>query len=67
MAELHNLRIDDETGELVRRFHIDISEVARKALREEIERRRREELAEALRRARAVLANIPDLEIVRAV
>lgn len=66
MAELHNLRIDDETGDLVRRYHIDVSEVARRALREEIDRRRREELAEGLRRARIVLADIPDLEIVKA-
>ena len=44
MTELVSVRVDKETKELINKLGINVSETVRRALQEEIRRRREEEL-----------------------
>lgn len=67
MTELVSVRVDKETKELINKLGINVSETVRKALQEEIRRRREEDLAEGLKKAKLILIKVPDQDIVRAV
>jgi antitoxin CcdA len=67
MTELVSVRVDKETKELINKLGINVSETVRKALQEEIRRRREEELTEGLKKAKLILSKVSDQDIVRAV
>ncbi|ABM81323.1 type II toxin-antitoxin system CcdA family antitoxin [Hyperthermus butylicus] len=60
-------RISRELYEKAKRYGINISEVVRKALEEEVKRREDAELRRLLGEARRILEGIPPEEIVRLV
>lgn len=61
------VRIPKEVKNDIQRYKIKISKVVRKALEEEIKRRKLEELKEAADRLGELLAQIPDEEIVKTI
>ena len=67
MTELVSVRIDKETKELIKELGINVSETVRKALQEEIRKRREEELTEDLNKAKVILGKVSNQEIIRAV
>lgn len=58
MTEIITVRVDAQTKQAIKRHRIRVSEVARRAIQEEIERREREESLEALRRMRQLLERL---------
>ena len=61
------VRVDEELKKKAKAYNVNISEVVRSALREEVQRRERKELISALGRAKKALSKVPDDEIVRAI
>jgi post-segregation antitoxin (ccd killing protein) len=64
MTETVVVRVDGELKRKAKVYNVNISEVVRSALRDEVEKRERKELITALERARKVLSKVPDEEIV---
>jgi len=58
MTEMVTLRIDEETKRKVKRYGIHVSQVARAAILQEIERKEREEALQAFRRMREILREV---------
>jgi post-segregation antitoxin (ccd killing protein) len=67
MTEVITVRIDEETKGKLKRHRINVSETVRKALKEEIGRRERAELVEAIASVQPILKKIPKVEWVGAV
>jgi len=67
MSEIVTFRLDKESKNKAKRYKVNISRVAREALRLEIARMEREELLEELRGMKKILKKIQPEEIVRAV
>ncbi len=67
MTELVSVRVDKETKELISKLGINVSETVRKALQDEIKRRREEELSQGLKKAKLILSKVSDRDIIRAV
>ena len=61
------VRVSREVKEDIRRYGIEVSKVVRKALEEEIKRRKLEELKNAAGRLGDLLAKISDEEIVKSI
>ena len=61
------VRVDEELKRKAKAYNVNISEVVRSALRDEVQKRERSELISALERAKNALSKVPDEEIVRAV
>ena len=64
MTEMVTLRIDEETKRKVKRYRIHVSQVARAAILQEIERKEREEALHALRRMREILGEVDTKRVV---
>ena len=64
MTEMVTLRIDEETKRKVKRYRIHVSQVARAAILQEIERKEREEALQALRRMREILREVDTKRVV---
>jgi hypothetical protein len=62
-----SVRIPKEVREELGRYKVKISEVVRRALEEEIRRRRREELERVAEELGDLLAKIPDERIVKSI
>lgn len=67
MSEVITVRVKKSLTEKVRKHGINVSETVRAALEEEVKKRENAELSQAINQMKAVLQNIPDKEIVRAV
>jgi post-segregation antitoxin (ccd killing protein) len=67
MAESIVVRVDEELKKKVKAYNVNISEVVRSALREEVRRRERSELVSSLAGAKKALSKVPDREIVKSV
>jgi len=67
MTETVVVRVDRELKRKAHAYNLNISEVVRSALRDEIERREREDLVASLGRAKKALSKVSDEDIVRAV
>ncbi len=67
MTETVVVRLDEELKKKAKAYNVNISEVVRSALRDEIRKRERSELIAALGRAKKALSKVPDDEIVKAV
>jgi len=65
MTEMMTLRIDEETKRKIKRYGIQVSQVARAAILQEIERKEREEALEALRRMREILKKVDTKRVVQ--
>jgi len=60
-----SVRIPRELKEEAKRYGINISEVARRALEKEVKRRKLEEAMAAARRIGEILSKIPEEEMVK--
>jgi len=58
MTSIVTLRVDDETKRKIKRYGIPVSQVARAAIRQEIERKENEEALRALRRMKEILGKV---------
>jgi post-segregation antitoxin (ccd killing protein) len=67
MTETVVVRVDEELKRKAKTYNVNISEVVRSALRDEVQKREREELISALERAKEALSKVPDDEIVKAI
>lgn len=61
------VRVDEELKKKAKAYNINISEVVRSALRDEVQKRERRELISALEQAKKALSKVPDEEIVKAI
>ncbi len=64
MSATISVRVPKELKEELARYGVEVSEVTRRALQEEVERRRMQELREAAEELGEALEGIPDEEIV---
>ena len=67
MTETVVVRVDEELKKKVKAYNVNISEVVRSALREEVEKREKKELISALERAKKALSKVSDDEIIGAI
>ncbi len=67
MTETVVVRVDEELKKKAKAYNVNISEVVRSALRDEVQKRERRELISALERAKKLLSKVPDDEIVKAI
>ena len=67
MTETVVVRVDEELKKKAKAYNVNISEVVRSALRDEVQKRERSELISALKRAKKALSKVPDEEIVTAI
>jgi len=65
MSEIVTVRIDDKTRRKIKQYAIPVSQVARKAIVMEIERRERDEALQALKRMREILSRVDMKRVVR--
>ena len=61
------VRVDEKLKKKAKAYNVNISEVVRSALREEVQKREREKLIASLEQAKRALSKIPDEEIVKAI
>jgi antitoxin component of RelBE/YafQ-DinJ toxin-antitoxin module len=61
------VRVDEELKKKAKAYNVNISEVVRSALKEEVQKRERRELVSAFERAKEVLSKVPDEDIVKAI
>jgi antitoxin CcdA len=61
------VRVDPELKRKAKVYNVNISEVVRSALRDEVQRREREALISALERAKKALSKVPDEEMIKAI
>ncbi|HUH99558.1 MAG TPA: type II toxin-antitoxin system CcdA family antitoxin [Nitrososphaerales archaeon] len=61
------VRVDEELKRKAKAYNLNISEVVRSALRDEVERRERKDLVSALERARKALSKVQDEKIVKTI
>ena len=66
MSEVITVRVDKSLKEKIRKHRINVSKTVRDALEDKVKKGRCE-LEQAIEQMKAVLAKIPDEEIVRAV
>lgn len=67
MSEVITVRVNKSLKEKIRKHRINVSKTVRDALEDEVKKREDAELEQAIEQMKAVLAKIPDEEIVRAV
>jgi antitoxin CcdA len=61
------VRVDEGLKKKAKAYNVNISEVVRTALKEEVQKRERRELISAFERAKKALSKVPDEEIVKAI
>jgi post-segregation antitoxin (ccd killing protein) len=67
MTDTVVVRVDSELKRKAKAYDVNISEVVRSALRDEVQKREKRELIASLERARVALSRVPDEEIIRTV
>jgi antitoxin CcdA len=67
MTKTVAVRLDEELKRKAKFYNVNISEVVRSALRDEIARRERSALISSLEQAKRALSRVPDEEIIKAV
>ncbi len=67
MSDTITVRVPRELKEAVRRYRIRVGDVVRRALEEEVRRRREQEVEEALDKLGEALSKVPHTEMVRTV
>ena len=67
MSEVLTVRVDKALKEKIKKYKISVSKITRQALDEEIRKRERQELTDAIIEMKTLLEKIPDEEIIKAV
>ncbi len=67
MTETVVVRVGEELKKKAKAYNLNISEVVRSALRDEVRKRERRDLISALEQAKKVLSKVSDDEIVMAI
>ncbi len=67
MSEIITVRVKKSLMEKVRKYKINVSKTIREALEDEVKKREKAKLAQAVSRAANILRKIPEDEIVRAI
>jgi post-segregation antitoxin (ccd killing protein) len=67
MSEVLTVRVDKALKGKIRKYKISVSKIARQAIEEEIRKRERQELTDAIIEMKTLLEKIPDEEIIKAV
>jgi antitoxin CcdA len=67
MSEVVTVRVDKTLKKKIKKYKINVSKITREALEEEIKKKERQELANAVSEMKTILNKIPDDEIVRAI
>ncbi len=67
MSEVLTVRVDKALKGKIRKYKISVSKIARQALEEEIRKREKQELTDAIIEMKTLLEKIPDEEIIKAV
>lgn len=67
MTETVVVRVDEELKKKAKAYNVNISEVVRSALRDEVQKRERRELISAFELAKKALSKVPDEEITKAI
>jgi hypothetical protein len=58
MGNILTLRVDEDTRRKIKRYAIPVSQVARAAILQEIQRKEKEEALQALRRMKEILGKV---------
>jgi antitoxin CcdA len=67
MSEVLTVRVDEDLKGKIRKYKLNVSQITRRALEEEIRKRERQELTDTIAEMKALLEKIPDEEIVKAI
>jgi len=67
MSEVLTVRVDKTLKAKIRKYKISASKIARQAIEEEIRKRERQELTDAVTEMKTLLEKIPDEEIIKAI
>jgi post-segregation antitoxin (ccd killing protein) len=67
MSEAVSVRDGKTLKEKIKKYKINVSKITREALKEEIQKHERQELANAVSEMKTLLTKVPDDEIVRAI
>lgn len=65
MSRIVTVRIDDETRRKIKQYSIPVSQVTRKAIMMEIEKREREKAIQALTRMRKILSRVDIKKVIQ--
>jgi post-segregation antitoxin (ccd killing protein) len=64
MTSILTLRVDDDTKRKIKRYGIPVSQVARQAIQQEIQRKENEEALQAIRRMKEILGKVDVKRVV---
>jgi post-segregation antitoxin (ccd killing protein) len=67
MGSVISVRIPDELREELSKYGVEVSEVTRRALKEEVEKRKMEEAREAAKEIAKLLKDIPDEHLIKSI
>ena len=67
MSEVVTVRVDKALKEKIKKYKISVSKITREALEEEIKKKEKQELTNAINEMKTILQKIPDDEIVKAI
>ena len=67
MSAVITVRVNKSLKEKIRKHKINVSKTVREALEDEVKKQENAELTQAINQMKAVLENIPDEEIVKAI
>ena len=67
MSEVLTVRVDKALKGKIRKYKISASKIARQAIEEEIKKREKQELTDAIIEMKTLLEKIPDEEIIKAI
>ena len=67
MSEILTVRVDKALKRKIKKYNLNVSKITRQAIEEEIKKRERQELTNAIMEMKTLLEKIPDQEIVKAI
>ena len=67
MSEVLTVRVDKVLKGKIKKYKISVSKITRQALEEEIRKREKQELTEAITEMKTLLDKIPDQEITKTI
>jgi post-segregation antitoxin (ccd killing protein) len=67
MSEILTVRVDKALKGKIKKYKISVSKITRQAIEEEIRKREKQELTEAIIEMKTLLEKIPDQEITKAI
>ncbi len=67
MSEILTVRVDKTLKGKIKKYKLSVSKITRQALEEEIKKREKQELTDAIVEMKTLLEKIPDEEIIKAI